>query len=475
MRSILKYIILSLILLIPFKLNASSISLSCPSKGNAGESVTCKVNITTSGNMIGVKANYSFSNGLTYKSMTPLISNVSVNNTQASGFALGTSVDNPMPSGTIPLGNLVVSIPSNATPNDTYTITIDNVNFSNTSYEDEFPSGTSATIGVNSNVDTLDALSVTGANINFSKDVLTYNVIVDAPSTKIEATPTDSKSTIIGTGDVSLNYGLNSFSVVVTSEAGTTKSYTINITRPEPVVETPPTPSTGNNNNSNNNNNNNNNTTPVTPEKKSTNNKLKELKVNDNVIELNDALEYTVSIPYEKDSIDVSYLVEDEKSTARIEGNTTNLQVGENIVSVIVVAESGSTRTYTLKIQRLDMGVTLSNNNYLSSLEIENYKIDFNKDTLRYVLKTNDKKLNISALAEDEKAVVSITGNKNLSNNSEITIKVTAEDGTIRNYVLVIKTSNIYVYVMILAVSVIVLVISVIAFLMIKKKNKGFK
>jgi len=86
-----------------------------------------------------------------------------------------------------------------------------------------------------------------------------------------------------------------------------------------------------------------------------------------------------------------------------------------------------------------------SSNKYLSTLEIKNTDIknkltpNFNKETTQYTLKVpnNIEKLEIDAKAEDSKAKVEISGNDKLVNGSNVVkIKVTAEDGTVRTYVI---------------------------------------
>ena len=67
----------------------------------------------------------------------------------------------------------------------------------------------------------------------FRRDTTTYTVEVpnNVSKVKIYATPLNSKATVSGTGTVSLKEGANSFKIVVTAEAGNTKTYTLNITR----------------------------------------------------------------------------------------------------------------------------------------------------------------------------------------------------------------------------------------------------
>ena len=80
-----------------------------------------------------------------------------------------------------------------------------------------------------------------------------------------------------------------------------------------------------------------------------------------------------------------------------------------------------------------------SDNAYLKSLTIEGQELTpvFNKETTAYTLQLTDDitELNIKAETEDEKASVSIQGNKELKEgDNKVTVSVSAEDGTIKIY-----------------------------------------
>lgn len=80
-----------------------------------------------------------------------------------------------------------------------------------------------------------------------------------------------------------------------------------------------------------------------------------------------------------------------------------------------------------------------SNNAYLSSITSEIVSIDFDKDTFKYTVEIADdvKELDLKALAEDSGANVDISSQKLDKTSNTITIKVTAEDGTEKNYVVI--------------------------------------
>lgn len=77
---------------------------------------------------------------------------------------------------------------------------------------------------------------------------------------------------------------------------------------------------------------------------------------------------------------------------------------------------------------------TISSNNYLKTLWIENQILDFNKDKLEYEITIDDsiKTLNIKAEPEDSKSTVEIIGNDPLTN--EVKVNVKAENGVEKIY-----------------------------------------
>ena len=80
-----------------------------------------------------------------------------------------------------------------------------------------------------------------------------------------------------------------------------------------------------------------------------------------------------------------------------------------------------------------------STNNYLKSLEIEGYEVNFNKDTTTYTLEVeNDvKTLNIKATTEDNKARLTGIGKIEVHEGSNIhEVKVTSESGAVKTYTI---------------------------------------
>lgn len=85
-----------------------------------------------------------------------------------------------------------------------------------------------------------------------------------------------------------------------------------------------------------------------------------------------------------------------------------------------------------------------SNNNYLSSLTVDGYSLDkeFKKDELEYslVVESGTDKVIINAQLDDDKAKVTGIGEIALKEeDNKLEIKVTAEDGSTRTYILNVK------------------------------------
>lgn len=102
-------------------------------------------------------------------------------------------------------------------------------------------------------------------------------------------------------------------------------------------------------------------------------------------------------------------------------------------------ATNGSVSFKTLTQSELE--ASYSKNNNLSSLTIEGYTIDFNKDKLNYNLEVeNDiETVNIKASKEDSTASISGVGQINLNEGANsVNIVVTAQNGSTKKYIVTI-------------------------------------
>ena len=98
-----------------------------------------------------------------------------------------------------------------------------------------------------------------------------------------------------------------------------------------------------------------------------------------------------------------------------------------------------ATTLYSYSPNYVTSYVSLSSNNYIRSLEIKNQKIDFDKEVLEYSITVGNKvkSLDMTIVLDDENASYEVIGNDNFKTGKNVvTIKVTAEDGSVRNYII---------------------------------------
>lgn len=128
-----------------------------------------------------------------------------------------------------------------------------------------------------------------------------------------------------------------------------------------------------------------------------------------------------------------------EDTTAKITGNGIYQLTNEDLtVKLTVVAQDGTTKVYTVVVTKKK-----ENNANLESLTINNGELvpEFNKDTLEYTVELENyiDTINVTGKAESDKATVTGNGNYNLiEGKNKIQIMVTAEDGTIKTYLVTV-------------------------------------
>lgn len=132
-------------------------------------------------------------------------------------------------------------------------------------------------------------------------------------------------------------------------------------------------------------------------------------------------------------------MLDEEKIDSKQMQNNNNEKISNNINhqnnNIGNTKSSLSETSINIENQAIYNG---SSNNYLAKLEIEgiNLNTSFNKENGTYFIDINNTNtINITAIAEDSKARVYITGNDNIQNgNNKILISVTAENGEVRYY-----------------------------------------
>ena len=164
-----------------------------------------------------------------------------------------------------------------------------------------------------------------------------------------------------------------------------------------------------------------------------------------------DVTVYTLTVPSDAKEVILSGSLEDPLST--VDGlYKYELNEDKTTAIITVTAEDGSTKTYTVYIIKERPVVATpvvyyySSNNYLKILDIDGYELDFNRDVTDYQISVDSdvKSLDITAVAEDSRARVEITGNEGFKNGKNtVIIAVKAENGDIREYKLLVnKVSN---------------------------------
>lgn len=241
-----------------------------------------------------------------------------------------------------------------------------------------------------------------------NKTSYTVNVAGDIDSIEIGATLTDSRAKILsGTGTHQLNVGSNTITIEVESESGAKQNYTINVIRAKKL-----------------------------------NNNLATLKVDGISVKDfdKDTLEYTLDdVLYSKTSIDISATAEDEDAT--IEGvGTKGLKTGLNEFNIVVTAQNGDKKTYTIKINRAKNDnanlslLAVSGYVLVPTFDSEIYDYEVTVDAIKEKLLASE----VTAEPEDSNATVEKPEEISLSttNDNYYIIKVTAENGNVKTYTI---------------------------------------
>lgn len=212
----------------------------------------------------------------------------------------------------------------------------------------------------------------------------------------------------------------------------------------------------------------------TTKKKDSNNANLKTIIINNENIDFKEDKDvYDITVSSDTNELDIKAETFDSNASFKIDGDT-NLKEGLNVIKIVTLSEDkSSTKTYTLNITRKEKEAKLSSNTYIKSINIKNYKINFNKDIKEYELTIKDENsLDITVILEDTLSSYKITGNSNLKDKSIIKILVTAEDGKTDAYYLNInKRSNNNIIVFI-SIFLVIIGLGLIIFFIKKNKDK---
>jgi hypothetical protein len=406
-KEILLIITLIIYILMPFKVKAIDMDLNCPSKVNKNSNFNCVIHENNSENSIAsFEANISFTSGINCygftsnaKGSTYINNRISID--YGNNYLLS---NNDIGSILCKFGNI----------NDVQTITLNNVRVG-------FENGHSIDGKINpsfiepiSDDATLSSLSINNGSLYpaFSVENTVYNVSVLSSSIVVYGKTNNVNAKIDGLGLYNLNYGENNITINVTAEAGNTKSYLIKINRID---------------------------------NRNSDADLNNLTVSYGSINFtNNVTNYQVYLASNIESNTI--IATSDNSKAKITfspSKTVYLDYGETkTVNIVVTAENGVSKTYTITFTRLD---ERSTNNFLQSLSVDNYDFGFSNLKTSYVLEVDNEVsfVNINGVVEDSRSKVNGLGKTSLEVGSNIKkIIVTSENGTNRTYVLTIIRKN---------------------------------
>lgn len=193
-------------------------------------------------------------------------------------------------------------------------------------------------------------------------------------------------------------------------------------------------------------------TTNPTPSTKSSDATLKRLSASGYTLSPSfkaNTTSYIVTVPSTATTIKLEGATNHSKATVSGLGNIT-LTGNETVATIKVTAEDGSVKTYTIKIEKEEQEqeeVKKSNDATLKKLDVSGYTLTptFKSNVNNYSMKVrnNITSLNVTAIPNNNEAQVVISGNKNWKEgNNTVTIKVTAEDGTVNTYIVNVERAS---------------------------------
>lgn len=172
---------------------------------------------------------------------------------------------------------------------------------------------------------------------------------------------------------------------------------------------------------------------------KNSNNNLSNLSIDGYDIDFaSNKTSYQLTVEYEVNQINIKASTED--STARLSGTgTKDLNLYTNTFNIVVTAENGSRKTYTIEVIRKDIDGNikeLATDNTLSSITITDYNINFNPEILEYTILLNEAVIpEVNVLATDANATVTVNNPESIkTGNNVIEISVIAENGAEQIY-----------------------------------------
>ncbi len=262
---------------------------------------------------------------------------------------------------------------------------------------------------------TLKSLVDSLNKIKFNKDESNYSFIVDYSVTEITITGTANSSFATVSGNVTnkeLNEGENTFEIVVTSQSGEAKKYTVKVTRAACSINTLGSikPSTG----------------TLSP------------AFSANVFN------YTMQVPYTVKTVSFTATAAHATASIKYEGDGQTVDFGTTTkavtktVKIIVTAQDGTQETYTINVTR----AAADTDNTLKSLVDSLNKIKFNKDESNYsfIVDYSVTEITITGTANSSFATVSgnVTNKELNEGENTFEIVVTSQSGEAKTYTVIV-------------------------------------
>lgn len=180
---------------------------------------------------------------------------------------------------------------------------------------------------------------------------------------------------------------------------------------------------------------------------KSDNNYLKNMYTNAGTIGFNrNTFEYSLTVDHEINRIRIVAIKEDPNASVK-EDAMYDLKVYRNVINILVTAENGAKRTYTIVVMRKDaLGNTslLSSNTELKSLSIEGYPLQFSPLITEYRLTVEnivDNVLILAQAADDRSSVIIDNVSLLQLGENRIQVTVVAPNGQSRMYTVFVTRS----------------------------------
>ena len=218
----------------------------------------------------------------------------------------------------------------------------------------------------------------------FDKNVLEYTLYVDywVKSVTLNGVLGDEYASTLAFKEYALTGDTTVITLPVVAENGDIKSYTINVVKVYP---------------------------------KSTNNYLSKLEIEGYELKFNkDTLEYSIKVSSDVETLDITAVAEDSSARVNIYGNS-DFKEGENTVTVVVTAEDGSERTYTITVDKEAKKEVVDKNEDNTEEEKSNNQLEKTIIIILIILVIIG--LLYLIFKKDDEEDIIVTSNKNNNNN----------------------------------------------------------